>query len=134
MLNKSEARVLRQIETLLQRDGDGHRVMAQTVLGEVLRPKSDDKRRWAQANASINSKRLDFLVINRWGVPVVGVEYHGSGDYHEDSFMRDAVKREAGIPLIELHQDFAPEDLQRLLIAQIGGGAERQEDQTQTPA
>lgn len=44
---------------------------------------------------SINSKRLDFLVIDRIGLPALAVEYQGHGHYQNGAFMRDAVKREA---------------------------------------
>lgn len=43
----------------------------------------------------INSKRLDFLVIDRIGMPAPAAEHQGHGHYQNRAFMRDAVKREA---------------------------------------
>ena len=38
---------------------------------------------------------MDFLVIDRLGMPALAVEYQGHGHYQNGAFMRDAVKREA---------------------------------------
>lgn len=97
--------------------------MAQTSLGELIRPKSgtasEDDR--SAAFASINSKRLDFAIIDRAGRLAVAVEYQGSGHHKGTAFMRDAVKREAirraGIPFIEVEPDFDP----ALLRSRISG-------------
>ena len=110
ILNAAEARLLPLLEGVAKDIGQGHRVMAQTSLGELIRPVSPDKRRWARANASVNSKRLDFAIVNAKGYLAVAVEYQGSGHYHNDSFIRDAVKREAlrkaGVPMIEVPKSF----------------------------
>ena len=97
LLNKSEYGILRILENIVREIGGGHRVMAQTSLGEIIAPRSasgSDKAR-DLAFRSINSKRLDFLVIDRSGMPALAVEYQGHGHYRNRSFMRDAVKREA---------------------------------------
>ena len=65
LLNKSEYCILRMLEKFSREIGGGHRVMAQTSLAEIIAPKtasgSDEAR--DLAFRSINSKRLDFLVI-----------------------------------------------------------------------
>lgn len=115
LLNKEEARLLPLLEAIAKNRGEGLRVMAQTSLGEVIRPLSDDKQKWSRANASINSKRLDFAIVDRWGMLAVAIEYQGSGHYHHDSFMRDAVKREAlrkaGVPFVEIDKEASEDEV-----------------------
>lgn len=117
LLNKTEYRVLRVLERVVSEAGNGHRIMAQTSLGELIRPKAghgtNDARK--QAYASINSKRLDFAIIDKFGILAVAIEVQGSGHYHQTTFMRDAVKREAlrraGVDLIEVQETWSPEDI-----------------------
>ena len=93
--------------------------MAQTSLGEVLapRPASGSQEARDLAFRSINSKRLDFLMIDAYGMPVLAVEYQGHGHFSDTTFMRDAVKREAlrkaGIRLLEVPAEFDAADLER---------------------
>ena len=114
LLNRQEARLLPLLESTARDLRAGHRVMAQTSLGELIRPKADTatpEDRTA-AFASINSKRLDFAIIDRAGRLAVAIEYQGSGHHQGTAFMRDAVKREAlrraGIPFVEVEPDFDP--------------------------
>ncbi len=97
LLNKPEYGILQILEKITREIGGGHRVMAQTSLGEIIAPArgsgSEESRNLAFR--SINSKRLDFLVIDRIGLPTLAVEYQGHGHYQNGAFMRDAVKREA---------------------------------------
>ena len=97
LLNKSEYGILRILEKTAREIGHGHRGMAQTSLGEIIAPRSASSSEQARELAfrSINSKRLDFLVIDRSGMPALAVEYQGHGHYQNKAFMRDAVKREA---------------------------------------
>lgn len=97
LLNRSEYGILRILEKVVRETGGGRRVMAQTSLGEVIGTRSASGTEEARdlAFRSINSKRLDFLVIDRSGIPVLAVEYQGHGHYQNNAFMRDAVKREA---------------------------------------
>ena len=108
VLNKSEFRLYETVEKLAKLHGDGHRVMAQVALRELIKPKSDSQKKWALANASINSKRVDIAVIDKFGLPTAVLEYHGSGHHHKDSFIRDAVKKEAlrraNVPLLEIRK------------------------------
>lgn len=117
LLNKEEARLLPILESVTRDLRAGHRVMAQTSLGELLRPTSasgseEDRK---AAFASINSKRLDFAVIDRSGRLVLAVEYQGTGHHQGQAFMRDAVKREvlrrAGVPFLEVAADFETKPL-----------------------
>ena len=118
LLNRSEYKILRILEEVAQDIPGGHRVMAQTSLGEVLAPQmaSGSKEARDLAFHSINSKRLDFLVIDGYGMPVLAVEYQGHGHYNDRTFMHDAVKREAvrkaGIRFLEIRAEYDAKDLE----------------------
>ena len=118
LLNRSEYKILRILEEVSQDIPGGHRVMAQTSLGEVLAPQmaSGSKEARDLAFHSINSKRLDFLVIDGYGMPVLAVEYQGHGHYNDRTFMHDAVKREAvrkaGIRFLEIPAEYDAKDLE----------------------
>ena len=96
ILNKAEAPLLVLLEEVIRDLNCGLRVMAQTSMGEIFRPRQGSASRHDcnLAFRSINSKRLDFVIVDRCGLPVLVVEYQGAGHYREQSFMRDAVKRE----------------------------------------
>lgn len=112
LLNREEVPVLRLLEQTAREANAGHRVMAQTSLGEIIRPKpnSGTEQELQLAFRSINSKRLDFAIFDRFGQLAVAVEYQGSGHYHETSFMRDAVKQEAlrkaGVQVLVIEEGF----------------------------
>jgi len=114
LLNREEARLLPVLERAVREAGQGHRVMAQTSLGEVIRPVG---RETAEAFAAINSKRLDFAIFDRTGLIACAVEYQGTGHYQGGAEHRDTVKREAlrkaGVRLLEVHPDFTEEGLRR---------------------
>ena len=118
LLNRSEYKILRILEEVSQDIPGGHRVMAQTSLGEVLAPQMASGSNAARdlAFRSINSKRLDFLVIDGYGMPVLAVEYQGHGHYNDRTFMHDAVKREAvrkaGIRFLEIPAEYDAKDLE----------------------
>lgn len=112
LLNKPEYGILQILEKITREIGGGHRVMAQTSLGEIIAPArgagSEESRNLAFR--SINSKRLDFLVIDRVGLPALAVEYQGHGHHQNGAFMRDAVKREAvrkaNIQFLEIEAEY----------------------------
>lgn len=111
LLNKGEFRVLLVLEGVVRELRSGHRVMAQTSLGEVLRPKRTGNAVDADlAFRSINSKRSDFIVVDRRGLAVLAVEYQGGGHYQGTAVKRDAVKRaafeSAGVTFIEVPAQF----------------------------
>ncbi len=117
LMNSSEYKLFRTIEEELVATGAGLRVFAQTSLGEVL--KSDDDA----AFRAINSKRVDILVIDRAGWPVLAVEFQGAGHYQGAAAARDAVKKEAlrraGVPYLEVttndSDDYVRDRLRALL-------------------
>lgn len=117
LMNRGEYRVFAILERSINQLGRGYRVMAQVNLGEILKP--DDKTPEtlrAEAFASINSKRVDFLIIDRIGHAALAIEVQGSGHYlGNTAFMRDAVKKEAlrraGVPLLEATPDMRPDEI-----------------------
>ncbi len=125
LLNSSEFRVFRSLEEIVSEIGEGHRVMAQTSVGELLRPKSNsgDWKTRKDAHASINSKRFDFAVVDKNGMLSLAVEYHGEGHHQSKAFMRDAVKREvcrrAGVPFLEVEKGTKPSDLRHSVLSAI---------------
>lgn len=111
IMSPDEARVFMQVERAVKALNLSWRVMAQVSLGEII--KSADSR----AHATINSKRVDILVISRRGEPLAAIEYQGSGHYLGTAAARDAVKKEAlrraGIRYIEVSPTHTPDDIAR---------------------
>lgn len=100
IMNKGEYHTFRIVESLVKSENKGYRVFAQTSLGEII--STHDRH----AFQSINSKRIDILIIDSFGNPAVAIEYQGSGHYQSNAAARDAVKREAlrkaGVAYIEI--------------------------------
>lgn len=125
-INKSAYRIFRQIEDLLQTRQAGERPLAEVSLGAFLG--TDDavgtEAARDQAFRSINSKRVDFLVIDRFGAPALAVEYQGGGHHiGGTAAARDAVKKRAlqiaGIELIEIFDYSTREEYIPLLSATL---------------
>jgi hypothetical protein len=89
VMNVSEYAVFKIIESELAAAKGGYRLFAKTSLGEILRSPNDEAFR------SINSKRVDMLIVDAQGWPALAIEYNGSGHYQNDAAARDAVKKEA---------------------------------------
>lgn len=117
LMSRAEFDLFRTVENHLRSCGPGYRLMAQPSLGEVLTSPDD------AAFRCINSKRLDMLVIDTFGLPVVAIEFQGGGHYQNDAAARDAVKREAlrraGIDMLEIFDDHATEEICRLVSTAI---------------
>lgn len=90
LLNKSEANVFTALDKAVIARNSGWQVMAQVSLGEFLA--SPDK----QAFLSVNSKRVDFALMDDRCRVVHALEYQGSGHHVGNcAAARDAVKKEA---------------------------------------
>jgi hypothetical protein len=89
VLSPSEYRVFAIVENEISVLRLGYRVFAQTSLGEILRSSNQ------AAFQSINSKRVDILVVDRGGWPYMAIEYQGDGHFQGTAAARDAVKKEA---------------------------------------
>lgn len=88
ILNRSEYRVFCIVERALCTH-KGYRVFPQTSLGEVLQSPDRD------AFMAINAKRVDLLIVNAAGWPLLAIEYQGLGHYQGVAIARDAIKKEA---------------------------------------
>jgi hypothetical protein len=114
LLNRSEARVFRELDRMVLDRNPCWQVMAQVSLGEILRCKSADAFR------CINSKRVDLLLVDENCQPRHAVEYQGGAHYQGSAAARDAVKKEALRRAgISYHEVIAgrttPSDLRRLV-------------------
>ncbi|MES2894678.1 MAG: DUF2726 domain-containing protein [Pseudomonadota bacterium] len=89
LLNKSEARVFKELDRMVIERNPAWQVMAQVSMGEILR--SED----AEAFACINSKRVDLLLMDAECRPRHALEYQGGAHHQGTAAARDAVKKEA---------------------------------------
>jgi Protein of unknown function (DUF2726) len=109
VLSPTEARVFQAAEKSLAELQSSWRLLAQVSLGEIL--SSSDKN----AFSSINSKRVDMLIISEDSMPIAAIEFQGTGHYLGDAAARDAVKKEAlrraGIGYIEIVAGDGPADV-----------------------
>jgi len=118
LLNRSEYQTFKIVEDEIAAARRGYRVFAQTSLGEILSSPSDDAVR------SINSKRVDILIVDQGGWPVAAVEYQGSGHYQGTAAARDAVKKEAlrkaGVRYVEVSEIDSAEQIRSRVREQLG--------------
>lgn len=91
LLNKGEAAVFKALDAAVVARNPGWQVMAQVSLGEFLQ--SPDK----SAFFSVNSKRVDFALMDENANVRHALEYQGSGHHLPGgaAAARDAVKKEA---------------------------------------
>lgn len=89
LLNKSEARVFRELDRIVLACNPHWQVMAQVSLGEILRSPQ------AEAYSCINSKRVDLLLVDEDCQPRHVVEYQGGAHHQGTAAARDAIKKEA---------------------------------------
>jgi len=89
LLNKSEARVFKELDRMVIAVDPNWQVMAQVSLGEILRSKD------ANAYGCINSKRVDLLLVDGDCQPRHAIEYQGGAHHQGTAAARDAVKKEA---------------------------------------
>jgi Protein of unknown function (DUF2726) len=121
VMSFSEYRLFAIVETEIATQRPGYRVFAQTSLGEVLKSSDNDAFR------SINSKRVDILVIDHSGWPILAVEYQGNGHYQGTAAARDAVKkdalRKAGVRYLEFCETDTDEQVRLRIREHFGGKA-----------
>ncbi|POH33701.1 MULTISPECIES: DUF2726 domain-containing protein [Sinorhizobium] len=89
LLNKSEARLFKELDRIVIGCNPAWQVMAQVSLGEILRSKD------AEAYRCINSKRVDLLLVDGDCQPRYAIEYQGGAHHQGAAAARDAVKKEA---------------------------------------
>ncbi len=89
LLNRPEAAVFKALDAAVIARNPGWQVMAQVSLGEFLA--SDD----TEAFFAINSKRVDFALMDEQCCVRHALEYQGTGHHQGSAAARDAVKKEA---------------------------------------
>lgn len=89
LLNRPEAALFKALDAAVVARNPGWQVMAQVSLGEFL--SSPDK----DAYWAVNSKRVDFALMDPEARVVHAIEYQGSGHHQGSAAARDAVKKEA---------------------------------------
>jgi hypothetical protein len=123
LMNFSEFRVFHAIELDAAIKRLGYRVVAQPSLGEIL----DTPRKNARhdnAYRAINSKRVDILIIDKGGWPLLAIEYQGEGHYDSTSVLRDDIKRtalhKAGVGYLEVFPDFSNDKIISAIHERLG--------------
>jgi len=118
LLSSREYKVFKIIEADIAAAHRGYRVFAQTSLGEILASPSKE------AFLSINSKRVDILIVDPDSWPVLAVEYQGSGHYQGTAAARDAVKKEAlrkaGVRYVEVSENDDPAQIRARVRHELG--------------
>ncbi len=89
LLNKSEARVFKELDRVVLACNPTWHVMAQVSLGEILRSRDPE------AYSCINSKRVDLLLVDSDCQPRHAIEYQGGSHHQGTAAARDAIKKEA---------------------------------------
>ena len=123
---KEAARVLYALDEWIIAHQPDWRLAFEVAMGSFIKTShSGDARTQDAAFSSYNSKRVDFLLIDRFGHPMLVVEYHGSGhDLAGDAADRMQVKRlalaRAGIPLVELPVHAQRTDIFRMVNEALG--------------
>lgn len=120
LLNKSEARVFKELDRLVAERNPSWQVMAQVSMGEILRCRE------TRAFRCINAKRVDLLLMDHECQPRHAIEYQGNGHHQGTAAARDAVKKEAlrraGIGYHEVVAGHTtPSDLRRLVEKLVDG-------------
>ena len=113
VMNKSEYKVFKVVESEIHAQRNGCRVLSQTSLGEIVGTDNE------KAFASVNSKRVDILIIGPYGDPLAAIEYQGSGHHQGSAAARDAIKREAlrkaGVHFLEVLENHTAEEITHLV-------------------
>ncbi|UYZ85311.1 DUF2726 domain-containing protein [Entomomonas sp. E2T0] len=113
IMGRKEYRVFNIIEKEVIKEFKYYRVFAQVSLGEVLSSET------SYAYSCINTKRVDVLIIDGAGNPILAVEYQGEGHYQSSAALRDAIKKEAlrkaGVGYIEITPDHTNDDIKYIV-------------------
>lgn len=125
-VNREAVNVLYALEEWLELNRPDWRVAFEVAMGAFIKTRSrEDAKAQDRAFSSYNSKRVDFLIIDKLGQPRLAVEYHGSGhDLSPDAPDRMMVKRlalaRAGVPLVEIAEKSPRPEIMRLVSEKLG--------------
>lgn len=113
LMGYGEYHVFNIIEKEIIKDFQYCRLFAQVSLGEILSSKNE------MAHKCINSKRVDLLIIDGGGNPLIVIEYQGKGHHNNNAPARDAVKKEAlrkaDIEYIEITPNHSDDDIKYII-------------------
>ena len=113
VMSKAEYKVFKVVETEIRARRDGCRVLSQTSLGEIIGSDSE------KAFYSVNSKRVDILIMGPYGDPIAAIDYQGSGHHQGSAAARDAIKREAlrkaGVHFVEILENHSVDEIALLV-------------------
>lgn len=103
LLNRTEENVYNALLRMIYTNPkSGFKINMQTSLGEILKCDPEGFK-------TINSKRVDFCLVDKSFMPIVVIEVNGTGHYQGDALERDEVKRaaieSAGIKYIALREN-----------------------------
>ncbi len=115
LINKTEEEVYKIILRMIYQHAKGqYKINMQTSLGETLKSTYEGHR-------TINSKRVDFCIVDRDFMPVAVVEVNGAGHYQGDALIREEIKRaaieSAGIKYIAIREN---ENINEKLVRELG--------------
>lgn len=112
LMNKGEYALFCKLEKLLAEKYPRYRIFPQVSMGEIIG--SENKH----AYLSINSKRVDSVIINQTGEPCAVVEYQGYGHNKGNAAERDEIKKEAcrkaGIKFIEIPAKYTETEISQI--------------------
>ena len=122
IMNRSEIRLYSILASWQQKhSAQALQLFSQVSMGEILSAEEEATRR------SFNSKRLDFLFVDKNGFPKIAIEYQGEGHYGSDRKQRkqiekrDRVKKhaleKAGVQIIEIFPADREQDITQKLNA-----------------
>lgn len=124
-VNREAVRVLYALDEWIAANRPGWRMAFEVSMGAFIKTSySPDDPTQKAAFSSYNSKRVDFLLIDRFGQPMLVVKYHGSGhDLSDDAADRMAVKRlalaRAGVPLAEIPAHASKADILHIVTREL---------------
>ncbi|CCV04714.1 conserved hypothetical protein [Mesorhizobium metallidurans STM 2683] len=128
-VNKEAVRVLYALDEWIVANQPDWRMSFEVSMGAFIKTSYDlEDRMQKAAFSSYNSKRVDFLLIDRFGHPMLAVEYHGTGhDLSDDAPDRMEVKclalQRAGIPLVEIPAKASKSNILRMVAERLATGA-----------
>jgi hypothetical protein len=117
LLNKTEEEAYKIILRMIYTHTKGqYKINMQASLGEILRSSYEGYK-------TINSKRVDFYIVDKEFMPVAVIEVNGTGHYQGDVLLSDETKRaaieSAGIKYIAIKENDDVKEKLNLEIAAI---------------
>ncbi|SFI89081.1 DUF2726 domain-containing protein [Jannaschia pohangensis] len=126
LMNRGEYRLYRVLMKAVADLPTQTLVWPQIPMGEVLRivPSCGTEAQRRRASQELQCKRFDFALTDPMGHLVAAVELQGQGHYQGTAAWRDQIKqallKQAGIPLIEVFPEDTDAQIARKLDAVLG--------------